>query len=276
MTGETSSRREMSVKLRKTAKAQWRAKTASIRPMPAFIIIGAQRAGTSSVYDWICTHPQVLRAVNKELHYFDGRNYHRGESWYRSRFPILPKGKMTGESTPQMLYNPMSAGRAAKDLPQSTRFVVLLRNPVERAISHYWLQKRKGVEKEDLQTALALEKERLAAEEDAFQSGGYSFAHHKFSYVARGDYATQLTEWFNQVGRHRVLVLESERLLSDADKRLQLTEWLGLTPIETPMPALNSAPRLESYPDVISGLEEHFEPMNRRLFELLGQSMWGR
>jgi hypothetical protein len=273
--GISTSTREATKKLRITAKEQWRTRTSPFRPMPAFIIIGAQRAGTSSTYDWICTHPQVMPAINKELHYFDGRNYHRGEAWYRSRFPILPSGKVTGESTPQMLYNPTSPARAASDLPESTRFVVLLRNPVERAISHYWLSRRKGTEKEDLQVALELEPERLAAEQEAFDAGRYSYAHHKFSYVSRGDYASQLKRWFEAVGRDRVLVLESERVLAHHDAQRQLTDWLALTPIAEPMPALNAAPRLDSYPEITSRLRERFEPLNRELFEMLGYSMWG-
>src|SRR3984885_6145785 len=160
--------------------------------MPAFIIIGASRSGTTSLYDWLTSHPDVSAATRKELHYFTDRNYHKGPRWYRSQFPLARPGRITGESTPQMLYHPLSPERAAADLPATTRFIALLRDPVDRAISHYWQIRRAGRESEDLETALSLEAERLSREMDDFRHGRLSRAHHKFSYMARGEYASQL------------------------------------------------------------------------------------
>jgi hypothetical protein len=266
--------RQVSFRLTRATKKQWRARTAAIRSLPSFIIIGAQRSGTTSLYNWITSHPDVAPASQKELHYFDGRNYEKGEKWYRAQFPLATDRRMTCESTPQMLYNPTAPARVEADLPGSTKFVVLLRNPVERALSHYWMSKGNGAEKEDLETALALEPVRLAQEEEAFQAGRYSYAHHKFSYAARGEYASQLTRWFSSIDQQRVLVLESESLFSDRDMQLQLTNWLGLAPLANPIPALNSAKRSDVKPEVVTRLQQHFEPMNRQLFELLGRPLW--
>ena len=242
--------------------------------MPAFVIIGAQRSGTTSVYNWLSLHPNVLPAYQKEVHFFDGKQYHRGERWYRSRFPITHGSTTAVEASPNMLYNLLSPERATALLPPSTRFIVLLRDPTERAISHYWLSRRSGAEKEDLETALSLEAQRLGPEEDAFQGGRYSYAHHKFSYVARGDYANQLRSWFSVAGRSRVIVLESELLFNDPQELDNLTDWLGLSRLARPLPALNAAARTETDPGTIASLREHFQPANEQLFDLLGRNLW--
>ena len=256
--------------------SKWRLASAGVRAMPSFVIIGAQRGGTTSLYDWLTSHPDVLAASQKELHFFDGKNYDRGMGWYRSRFPIARRGKITGESTPHMLYNPLSPQRAAAMLPPTTRYIVLLRDPVERAISHYWLSRRSGAETEDLATAISLEASRLAPEQDAFSNGRYSYAHHKFSYVARGAYASQLKRWFGGVDQARILVLESELLFEDAHELDKLTEWLGLASFPGPLPALNAAQRSETDIAVVASLKEHFQPENEQLFALLERRLWDR
>jgi hypothetical protein len=255
--------------------------------LPAFIIIGASRSGTTSMYDWLTSHPDVSPATRKELHYFTDTNYHRGPRWYRSRFPLARPGRITGESTPQMLYNPVSPERVATDLPVTTRFIALLRDPVDRAISHYWKSWRVGAEKEDLETALSLEAERLADEMDDFLHGRFSSAHHRFSYMARGEYANQLDRWFRYVGRSRIMVLESEAVFADHRTLDGLTDWLGLARFDRPFPALKSPRkstrgdkpaewRTETDPRTIARLQKHFEPRNEELFTLLGRKLWSR
>jgi hypothetical protein len=274
--GGTTSVVKIRLRLQRSAHKEWRVASAGLRAMPSFVIIGAQRGGTTSLYDWLTSHPDVLPASQKELHFFDGKNYNRGMRWYRSRFPIARKGKITGESTPHMLYNPLSPRRAAALLPPTTRFIVLLRDPVERAISHYWLSRRSGAETEDLATAISLETRRLAPEQDAFLNGRYSYAHHKFSYVARGAYASQLQRWFADVDRARILVLESELLFEDIHELEKLTDWLGLAALPGPLPALNAAQRTETDPAVVASLQEHFHPENEQLFAFLGRRLWVR
>ena len=256
------------------AVSRWRTASADLRAMPSFVIIGAQRSGTTSVYKWLTSHPNVVGAYQKEVHFFDGKQYQRGERWYRSRFPITHGSTTAAEASPNMLFNPLSPERATALLPPSTRFIVLLRDPSERAISHYWLSRRSGAEKEDLETALSLEAQRLAPEEDAFHDGRYSYAHHKYSYVARGNYASQLRSWFSHVDRSRVIVLESELLFDDSRELDKLTDWLGLSRLARPLPALNAASRTETDPGTIASLREHFQPANEQLFDLLGRTLW--
>jgi hypothetical protein len=243
--------------------------------MPDFVIIGAQRSGTTSLYSWLCSHPDIDPATRKELHYFDTQ-YGRGERWYRSQFPIRRRGRLAGESTPYLLFHPLAPRRAAQDLPDSTRFIVLLRDPVERALSHYWLSCSQDHETEPLARAIDLEEDRLRGETELILSGGVSTPHRRFSYVARGEYAGQLRRWFSEIPRERFLVLESERLFTGPSTG-RVTEWLGLPPNPLPFPASNHAERTgesDEVEAVVARLRLHFVPHNQELFELLGTTMW--
>ena len=218
--------------------------TAGLRPLPRIVVVGAQRSGTTSLHSWLCSHPDVAPFMIKEVHYFDGA-YEKGERWYRSRFPISLGSRRQVEASPYMLYHPLAAERAGRDLPQDTRFVALLREPAERALSHYQLERRKGHESETFDRALELEESRLMGTEDAVARGARSRAHRWYSYRSRGRYAGQLSRWFDSVGRERILVLESERMFDDPSAPGELLAWLGLAPVSTPFPALERHGRAE-------------------------------
>ena len=248
--------------------------TAGYRKWPDFIVIGAQRAGTTSLTMWLRTHPQVHATPIRELHYFDFE-YAVGPRWYRSKFPIRHDGQLVGESTPYMLFHPLSPVRAVNDLPASTRFIVLLRDPVERAISQYWLNRKRLIETESFQIAIQLESERLAGQEELVLSGQRSDRHQNFSYATRGHYAEQLERWFGHAGRERVLVMQSEELFTSGAAADSVLDWLGLDRFDRPFPRGNEAARREpADADVVAQLHRHFEPYNADLEDLLGRPFW--
>jgi hypothetical protein len=255
------------------AATSWRSTTAGLRPWPDFVILGGMRCGTSSLYRWLSAHPQVTPATKKELNYFDV-DHAKGQRWYRSHFPLLRHGRITGEASPYMLFYFVSPERVARELPE-TKLIALLRNPVERAISHYWFSRKMEIETEPLETAIRLEPERLAPEKEAFIRGGKCPHHRWFSYLARGEYASQLERWFAYVGRERILVLESEKVFSDPDTRALLTDWLGVAPSARPFAHINRRSREPVDPALLATLEHHFEPHNEELFALLGTRFWG-
>src|SRR5947208_1771215 len=148
------------------------------RADPNFIIIGAQRGGTTSLQAWLGSHDEVVRARGKELHYFD-LYYERGRGWYREHFPYRFRlhGRLTGEATPSLLYYPPAVERVARDLPK-VKLVALLRNPADRAWSHWWLVRSKGEEPLEFADAIASEAERL-------ENGGV-YEQFRYSYTARG------------------------------------------------------------------------------------------
>jgi hypothetical protein len=209
----------------------------------------------------------------KELHYFDV-HYDRGERWYRTHYPIA-RGARSIESSPYMLFHPLAPVRAGADLPAKTRFIALLRDPVERAISHYWHERRLGRETEPLEVALALEDERLAGQTELVERGEKSFQHRNRSYQARGLYADQLRRWFEAVGPDRILIVESEELFRRPEVASEVLDWLGLERFDVPFPAVNEA-RREHEADIAvqQNLNRHFAPHNEELFELLGRRMW--
>lgn len=252
----------------------WREATASRRSLPDFVIIGAQRAGTSSLYQWLSEQPNVAAAVKKEVHYFD-KNYSKGERWYRSNFPPRRHGTITGEATPYMLFHPLAPERASRDLGSGVRFIVLLREPVERAVSQYWHEAKRGFEVETFERAVAMEEGRLDGADELIRRGQQSAAHQHHSYLARGAYAEQLRRWFAAVGRDRVLVLESEQMFLDPAVASEAATWLGLRGSAAPFPALNAVERpADLAPELAERLRRHFEPHNRDLFELLGSELW--
>lgn len=102
---------------------------------PDFVLVGAMRSGSTSLYRALADHPGVHMAPGKELRYFD-RYYDRGEDWYLAHFDGAPPGSVVGEATPDYLYADGALERMAADLPR-VKALVILREPVDRAYSHY-------------------------------------------------------------------------------------------------------------------------------------------
>ena len=254
--------------------------TADLRAQPDFVIIGVARGGTTSLYRWLTAHPDVDPALKKEITYFD-EAYGHGNRWYRAHFPFRRRGRITGEASPYMLFHPLSPDRAARELPPSTKLIVVLREPTQRAISQYWFWRKwfrrelEGTEIETLEQAIEREPTRMAAAQAPLLRGERSLDHVWFSYLSRGEYATQLRRWFDAVGRERILVVESERLPTDPAAAAEVLEWLGLAPTDHPFPLLNDAHRLdEADPGLVDRINRYYEPHNRDLFELLGRRLW--
>jgi hypothetical protein len=233
------------------------------------------RCGTTSLYRWLSSHPRVVPASRKEIHYFDV-HYDKGDRWYRAQFPLFRPGYVTGEASPYMLFHPLAPARAARDLPPTTRFIVLLREPVQRTVSHYWFtRRRKRMETEPFERALSLEQERMAGETERVLRGELSDGHSSYSYVARSEYAGQLRAWFDAVGRERILIVESEKLWTDPAAAAGIVEWLGLAPHDHEFPVYNQSKRLDvESPEQLAELHEYFVPHNRELFDLLGYELW--
>ena len=128
-----------------------------IGALPDFVIIGAQRSGTGRLYGLLTRHPDVERASVKEVHYFDRPdNFRRGIEWYRRRFPARRRGSqrhITGEATPSYLVDPPVPERIAEAVPE-VRLIVLLRDPVARAYSHFHMAYRKGNETRSFEEAV--------------------------------------------------------------------------------------------------------------------------
>jgi hypothetical protein len=248
--------------------------TARLRPLPDFLILGAQKAGTTALYAYLRWHPQVTGPSFKEVSFFD-RHYARGERWYRAHMPVRRNG-VVGEASPSYLFHPLAPERVARMLPDA-RLIVLLRNPADRAFSHYQHEVALGREQLTFDEALAREGERMHGELNRMLADPtyFSYAWWNYTYAARGRYAEQLERWFAVFPREQVLVLLTDELAADTAGTYRRTlEFLGVDPR-----GLDSYPRIfeREYEEMGSGvrarLEEGFAEPNRRLAELLGREL---
>jgi len=245
------------------------------RALPDAVILGAMKSGTSSLHNYLVQHPGVVEPLRKEVHYFD-MNFDRGEAWYRAHFGRAGESGLNLDSSPYYLFHPAVPQRLAALLPEA-RLIVLLRDPVRRAYSHYWHERDKGRETLSFEDAVAAEAERLGDSQQRLADGTLerSPEHQHFSYLARGRYAEQLERWFAVVPRERFLVLRFEDLARDPLGVLNhALDFLGL-----PGAAAVSleARNTRRYPPMAEAtaarLREHFEPHNRRLEALLGRPL---
>jgi hypothetical protein len=244
------------------------------RTMPDFVIIGAQKCGTTFLYNLLTQHPHVEPATKKEIHYFDHRSS-KSPRWYHSHFPPRKEGlsTITGESTPYYLFHPHTARRMAQVVPEA-QLITVLRNPADRAYSHYHQEVRRGHEPLTFEEAIEAEEGRLRGEVDRMLKDEHyvSFNHQNFSYLARGIYVDQLVEWSRFFGDEQQLVLKSEDLF---DQTLDvLDSVLGFLGMPGWYPEVLEPCLKGSYapmnPVTRRQLRDYFEPHNRRLYEYLG------
>jgi hypothetical protein len=235
---------------------------------PDFVIVGTQRGGTTSLYAYLSAHPQVAPAAMKETHYLTDR-FVRGLDWYLSLFPpALPPGAITGEATPYALFHPLAAARLRSVAP-AARVIMLLRNPIDRAYSHFAMERARGDEGLDFAAALDAEPSRLGGEEDRLVADPayVSRAHKHYSYVARGEYWRQLQRWREAVPPDQLLVLRSEDLYRrPAAIFARVATFLGIdASVDVPFTAHNRSEAPPVDPAQRRQLAAHFAPHNARL-----------
>lgn len=255
--------------------------SAGARLQPSFLVVGAQRCGTTSLHRLLARHPMVApSALHKGVHYFD-MGYAKGPAWYRGHFPLALPARLrarhgtpiTGEASPYYMFHPLSPTRIAADLP-GVKLVALLRDPVERAYSAYTHERARGFENETFSRALDLEPERLAGEvEKMIADPGYlSLAHQHQAYAARGHYADQLERLYALFPVESVLVLDSADFFADPQPSYdRLLSFLGLPPWQLATGEhANARPRSDLPAPLRHRLAEYFAPHDARLVDLLG------
>ncbi|MEM9293436.1 MAG: sulfotransferase [Acidobacteriota bacterium] len=192
-------------------------------PLPNLVVAGVQRAGTTSLHYLLDRHPEVFFPRSpQEIHYFDLQaNYRRGVDWYRSLFHEWQGQPWVGQTSPLYLFDPAVPQRLLNTL-EAPRVVVILRDPVRRAYSHYWLEVRYGWESKPFSQALDHEPQRI--------SKGYDVFRH-YSYVSRGLYWRQLEHWLQWLPREHLLVILQEELRADPEAVMaQAAAFLDLDP----------------------------------------------
>jgi len=171
--------------------------------LPDFFIVGAMRSGTTSLARYLGARPDVFVPAEKELHFFDAPPAKQDLELYRRHFIGAAGCLAVGEATQSYMYEEQPAARMAAAVPDA-RLIAILRNPVDRAYSHYWMSRERGREDLSFVDALAAEPERLAT------GGKAAGVYH--SYVHRGHYMEQLQRLCTHYPRESLLVVLFEDL----------------------------------------------------------------
>lgn len=234
------------------------------RQGPDFMVIGAARCGTSSFYEYLHQHPNVLLPCKKELNFFP-HYVHQGLDWYLSHFPAVTDRPdlITGEATTAYLDSPIVPLLLQRCFP-NTKIIVLLRNPIDRAVSWHYHKVRAGRETRSLPTAIAAELQELSPISiEALQQLGYQAPNN----LLGGLYVYKLQRWIDAFGAENLLVLRSEDLYEQPDAVMGLTwEFLGLPPHRSSQYApLNQLSYPPLSPDVRATLQTFFAPHTQRL-----------
>lgn len=250
--------------------------TSKRRCLPDFLIIGAQKAGTTSLSTYLFQHPDINPPRTKEIHYFDSPEFGLGPAWYRAHFPRVGMAGITGEASPYYLCHP-HVPRRVHELTPGVRLIVLLRDPVERALSHYHHQVRHGREPLSFAEAIEAEPSRLAGEYERMMSDEsyYSESFWGFSYVTRGLYAQQLKRWTPYFPIDSMLILDSHEFFSSPRAaHLKTLEFLGLDPVPlTRYGKQNTGSYSELTTADYGKLASRFEQDGRELESMLGRRM---
>ncbi|AFZ35723.1 sulfotransferase [Stanieria cyanosphaera PCC 7437] len=236
---------------------------------PNFIIAGAAKGGTSSLYNYLSHHPQILLPHKKELDFF-WKHYQKGTDWYLAHFPSISDQPdyLTGEATPNYIRFPVVAERIYQSFPQ-VKLIFLLRNPVERTISWHYHKVNHGQINSSLTDAIALELKQLENQDVAkLAQAGYRNPDN----ILGSLYFYQLQPWLELFNREQLLILPSEDLYNNpAQVMEQVFSFLDLPnhPISNYL-KVNAGSYQNSDSQLKSTLTNYFQAHNRQLEEHLG------
>lgn len=255
------------------------------RAMPHFIVIGAQKSGTSSIFSYLKQHPQIVRPIFKEPYFFD-RHYDRGLTWYGCNFPSCGtidrlndrhgRKHLTFEATATYIFDADVPLRISRDIA-ARKFILLLRNPVERAISAYRHAKRMGRETRGLAQALDADLRYFEAENKWKKGLGPEPAGEppRPTYVRRGIYHEAVSRWQHVFSPPEILVIQSETMFADPQTTMKrVFEFLELP----------QSDQIDFEPQNVGGdgtsdmearavLQDFYRPHNAELSRIIGAPM---
>jgi lipopolysaccharide transport system ATP-binding protein len=193
---------------------------------PSFIIIGAERCGTTSLYHNICLHSNVYPAYCKEIEFFD-KHYENGTDWYEKQFDEI-EGMITGEATPTYYWNPKAPERIRRYNP-NIKLIFIHRDPFTAAKSKHSQQVSKGVESLSFKDALDFEQFRISGELDRVKHLPYNYypkLYAEHAYSDRYSYSKHMINW---AAFKYILKIKSEDFFNDMDKTMRnVFSFIGL------------------------------------------------
>lgn len=255
----------------------FRAFTSAFRVIPNFLIIGAGKSGTTSLYNNLIEHPNIYPASKKEIKYFSRFQHGR----YRSHFPtkflkfyitkICKKQFLTGEASTEYMFSKEAATRVHKNL-LNVKLIVILRNPVDRTYSEYNDLVNYHNESKSFEDIIVRDIERLQIHDKKNEN---LFDEWNPNIVFSSLYVNHLKVWMNFFPREQFLILDNNNFKTDPQKVLNTTfEFLGLPShklkeIEKHNVGKYGKPTMDSL--TRRKLIEFFKPYNERLYTFLGE-----
>lgn len=190
--------------------------------LPNFLCVGAQKAGSTLLYYLLDQHPEIYLAKGKELHFFNrDENYNKGVEWYSEHFAGSENYKRIGEATPDYNYYDEAPGRIYETLGKDIKLIFMLRNPVERAYSNYWMSFRRRREKLSFEKAIISEWSRI-------KKGAYEKQY--FGYLNRGFYGKQIKRYLEYFPKENIKVFIFEEFSKDINNKMKdLLSFLDCT-----------------------------------------------
>lgn len=216
-----------------------------------FLIAGTQKGGTTALRQYLCGHPEICMIKRTEGHFFDDEEIFRTEppnySNYHREFQPSGRQRILGDNTPIYMYW-YDAPRRIWEYNPRMKFIILLRNPIERAYSHWHMELTRKKDNVDFWTALQTEWVRCRE--------ALPFQHRFFSYTDRGFYTEQLRRLWHFFPREQILILKSEDLLDKPNMILkQILSFLSLDQLPPVTPLIKHK---QKYTKTISIREELF------------------
>lgn len=251
---------------------------------PDFLVIGAQKAGTTSLYRYLSQHPEIVKNNSwKEIRYYDvPENYAKGYGWYLSNFPyrFSRQGRLTCDASPNYIYHQHVPQAIARDLGE-IKMIAILREPASRAYSAWQMYHSFQTSELPHLREVADARTFIEAIEDDFKAESQE-ENHPFYYVDRGKYARQLKNYYQYFDPKNILTI----FLDDFKKDLKgiLDDICSFLEIQTFSQEVLDRIEQEKYnvgkykaeiPPVdaekIAELKAYFAPYNEELYQLVGR-----
>jgi len=260
---QTSCYQRATMKNSHLADLNWQSK----QNPPDFIVVGAGKCGTTSLWEYLGCHPQVLLPHKKELNFFTSQKYGLGWEWYLSHFPAITdyEGLVTGEASPSYFNNPFALIHISK--LGKTKVIILLRDPVNRVLSWYHHNLRDGNEGRSLSQIVKLEIEAL-------ESDNLTPKATEINYMINSIYLNPVQKWLEVMSQNQVLIIQTEELAANPIRTMQRTFDFLQLPHYQPIDYIQHNQGhydLSSDYQLIKTLTSFFQPYNQQLEKLLNR-----
>ena len=249
-----------------------------MRVLPDFLVIGAKRCGTTSLFYHLPEHPCIPKSSHDNMGFFND-NYHLGVNWYKSFFPtIFTRNKIKSkfgnflafDVTTTYMEEESTANNVYQTKP-NMKIIVILRNPVDRTYSHFLKNVREKVEKRNFESAVEENMGRMKKESYEQHETKPKFIVDENNYLKKGLYALQLRHWLKIFPRENILIVSTEEFESDQQAIYnKIFKFLNISQFK-----VKNTEKMEkgSYPPMKSEtrnlLLDYFRSHNQELFELI-------